>query len=173
MSYYPNRFYEFGIYPTFFRKQRELMEQQGDYVKVLHLEADAATMCAAQYDQIPIAYGLRSYEKYRDAYRQYAAHLRKLAQQNLNTLPSDVDKGRRILDSLATQTIASQQKADAVLQIAKSDVRVKVALAGQSGVHAYPIFQGFAWIVSFSNHSRGNIVTAIVGAKTTEVLYVF
>ena len=82
--------------PPFFRKQRELAEQRGDYVKVLHLEADAATMCAAQYERIPIAYGLRNYEKHRDAYRQYAAHLRKLAQGKPNTLPSEINEGRHI-----------------------------------------------------------------------------
>ena len=173
LPHYPDRFYEFGIYPTFFRKQRELAERREDYVKVLLLEADAAAMCAAQYEQIPLAYGLRNYEKHRDAYRQYAAHLRKLAQQNPNTLPSDVDKGKRISDSLAIQTVPSQKELDAVLQIAKSDAQVKAALAGQRAVHAYPTFQGFAWIVNFSNHSRGNIATAIVDEETTEVLDVF
>ena len=69
---YPDRFYEFGIYPTFFRKQRELAKQEGDYVKALQLEADAAEMCAAQYEKIPIAYGLKGYQKHRDAYRQHA-----------------------------------------------------------------------------------------------------
>ena len=173
LPHYPDRFYEFGIYPTFFKKQRELAEQKGDYVKVLHLEADAAAMCAEQYEQIPIAYGLRSYEKHRDAYRRYAAHLRKLAQGNLNTLPPAVNKGKRISESLAMQTVLSQQKADAVLQIAKLNARVKAALAGQRAVHAYPTFQGFAWIVNFSNHSRGNIATAIVDEETTKVLDVF
>ncbi len=173
LPHYPNRFYEFGIYPTFFRKQRELAEQKGDYVRVLHLEADAAAMCAAQYEKIPVAYGLRSYEKHRDAYRQYAAHLRNLAQQNPSTLPPSVDKGKWISNSLAIQTVPSQQKTDTILQSAASDARVKAALAGQNGVHAYPTFQGFAWIITFSNHSRGNIATVIVDEKTTEVLEVF
>ena len=167
---YPNRFYEFGIYPTFFRKQRELAAQDRNYAKVLLLEADAAEMCAAQYEKIPIAYGLRNYEKYRDAYRQYAIRLRKLAQQNPNALPPEIDKGRRILDSLAIQTVPPQQKADAILQIAKSDTRVKAVLADQRAVHAYPSFQGFAWIVSFSNHSRGNLATVVVDAETMKVL---
>ena len=167
---YPNRFYEFGIYPTFFRKRRELAEQKGNYAEVLRLEADAAEMCAAQYQQIPIAYGLRDYEKHRDAYRQYATHLRKLAQQNPNALPPEIDRGRRISDSLGIQTVPSQQKTNTILQIAKSDTRVKTALVGRRAVHAYPTFQGFAWIVSFSNHSRGNLATAIIDAKTMKVL---
>lgn len=170
---YPNRFYEFGIYPTFFRKQRELAEQKRNYAEVLRLEADAAEMCAAQYQQIPIAYGLRGYEKHRDAYRQYATHLRKLAQQNSSALPLEIDKGRRISDSLGTQTVLSQQKADTILQIAASDTRVKAALVGQSAVHVYPTFQGFAWMVNFSNHSRGNLATAIIDDKTATVLDVF
>ena len=170
---YPIRFYEFGIYPTFFRKQRELAEQEGNYTKVLRLEADAAEMCAAQYQQIPIDYGLRNYEKHRDAYHQYATHLRKLARQNPNALPPEIDKGRRISDSLGIQTVPSQQKTDTILQIAKSDTRVKTALAGRRAVHVYPTFQGFAWIVSFSNHSRGHLSTAIIDAKTMKVLDVY
>ena len=170
---YPDRFYEYGIYPTFFRKQQELAKQRGDYVKVLHLEANAAEMCAAQYEQIPVAYGFKNYQKYSDTYRQHALLLRNLAQQNPKALPRAVDKGKRILDLLKTQKFSSGQTKDAVLRIAKSDARVKTALTGQSSVHAYPSFQGFAWVVNFSNHSRGNLVTVIVDEKTSEVLAVF
>ena len=43
LPHYPNRFYEFGIYPTFFRKQRELAEQNGRLCEsAYNLEADAA-----------------------------------------------------------------------------------------------------------------------------------
>ena len=170
---YPNRFYEFGIYPTFFKKQQELAEQKGDYAEILRLEADAAEMCAAQYERIPIAYGLKRYEKFRDTYLQHATHLRELAAQNPVTLPPEIDRGKQILDSLETQNTPSRETTDAVIQIAKSDVRVKRTLAGQNGVHAYPSFQGFVWIVSFSNHSRGSFATAIVDEKAAEVLDVF
>ena len=170
---YPDRFYEFGIYPTFFRKQREIAEQQGDYVKALQFEADAAEMCATQYEKIPIAYGLEDYQKHRDAYRRQAALLRGLTQQNLKALPTEADKGKEIISSLETRRLYPCQKGDTILRIAKSDARVKAALGDQIGVHAYPSFQGFVWVVSFSNHSSGNIVTAIVDEKTTKVLDVF
>ncbi len=170
---YPIRFYEFGIYPTFFKKQLELAAQKGNYAEVLRLEADAAEMCAAQYQQIPIAYGLKRYEKIRDAYLRHAIHLRELAKRNPITLPSEIDKGKQILGSLETQRIPSQKTADVILRIAKSDTRVETTLAGQNGVHAYPSFQGFVWIVSFSNHSRGNIATVIVDDKTATVLGVY
>ena len=170
---YPDRFYEFGIYPTFFKKQRESAEQRGDYVKALRLEADAAEMCATQYEKIPIAYGHKEYEKHRDAYRRHASLLRYLAQQNPKSLPPEINTGKQILDSLTLQIFPSQQEAAAILQIAKADAWVKVALAGQNGVHAYPRFQGFAWTVRFSNHSSGNIVTAIIDEKTAKVLDVF
>ena len=170
---YPDRFYEFGIYPTFFRKQRELAKQKGDYVKALQLEADAAEMCAAQYEKIPIAYGLKGYQKHQDAYRQHALRLRHLAQQNPKIFPKAVNAAKQIARSLETQAVPAPQKVDVIRRIAKSDARVKTALADQTGVHAYPSFQGFAWIVRFSNHSRGNLVTAIIGEKTTEVLDVF
>ena len=167
---YPNRFYEFGIYPTFFKKQWALAEQKGDYVKVLHLEADAAEMCAAQYERIPIAYGLKCYEKFRDTYLRHARHLRQLAQQNPTTLPPEMDKGKQILDSLQTQDTPSQQTIDTVIQIAKADARVIATLTYQNSVHVYPSFQGFVWIVNFSNHSRGNLATVIIGAKTLKIL---
>lgn len=170
---YPDRFYEFGIYPTFFRKQRELAIQKGDYVRVLHLEADAAEMCAAQYEWLPIAYGLKNYQKHRNAYRQYASLLRSLARQNPKVLPQEVEKGKQILGLLETLNVPSEQRADEVLCIAKSDARVKAALASHNGVHAYSSFQGFVWIVSFSNHSRGNLAIAIIDKKTVEVLDVF
>ena len=167
---YPDRFYEYGIYPTFFRERRRLAERSGDYVKVLHLEADAAEMCAAQYEQIPVAYGLKNYQKHSDTYRQHASLLRNLAQQNPKALPRAVDKGKRIVDLLKTQKFSAGQTKDYVLRIAKSDARVKTALTGQSSVHAYPSFQGFTWVVNFSNHSRGNLATVIVDEKTAEVL---
>ena len=171
---YPNRFYEFGIYPTFFRKQREMAEREGNYVKALQFEADAAEMCATQYEKIPIAYGLKAYQKHRDAYSRHAVLLRSLAQQNLKTLPAAADNGKEIISSFETQMSPSRKpKADAILRIAKLDVRVKAVLGDQIGVHAYPSFQGFVWIVSFSNHSRGNILTAIVDEKTAKVLDVF
>ncbi|RKU08815.1 hypothetical protein C6503_22130 [Candidatus Poribacteria bacterium] len=170
---YPDRFYEFGIYPTFFRKQRELAERKGDYVRVLQLEADAAEMCAAQYEKILIAYGLKGYQKHRDAYRQHALLLQDLAQQNPKRLPKEVSEAKQIARSLETQAVSTPRRADVILHIAKSDVRVKTALEGQIGVHAYPSFQGFAWIVRFSNHRRGNLVTAIIDEKTVEVLDIF
>ncbi len=170
---YPDRFYEFGIYPTFFRKQREIAEQQGDYVKALQFEADAAEMCAMQYEKIPIAYGLEGYQKHRNAYQRQAALLRGLTQQNLKALPAEADKGKEIISSLETRRLYPPQKGDAILLIAKSEARVKAALGDQIAVHAYPSFQGFVWVVSFSNHSSGNIVTAIVDAKTAKVLDVF
>lgn len=170
---YPNRFYEYGIYPTFFREQRRLAEQSGNYVKVLHLEADAAEMCASQYERIPVAYGLKNYRKHSDTYRQHASLLRNLAQQNPKALPRAVDKGKRIVDLLKPQKVSSEQRQDAILRIAKLDARVKTALACQNGVHVYPSFQGFAWVVNFSNHSRGNLIAVIVDEKTSEVLAVF
>lgn len=170
---YPDRFYEFGIYPTFFTKQRRIAEQQGDYVKALQLEADAAEMCATQYEKIPIAYGLEGYQEHRNAYRRHATLLRGLTQQNLRALPTEADKGKEIISSLETRRLYPRQKGDAILRMAKSDARVKAALGDQIGVHAYPSFQGFVWVVSFSNHSSGNIVTAIVDEKTAKVLDVF
>ncbi|MCY3742611.1 MAG: hypothetical protein OXH00_16470 [Candidatus Poribacteria bacterium] len=170
---YPDRFYEFGIYPTFFRKQREIAEQKGDYVKALLLEADAAEMCATQYEKIPIAYGLKDYQKHRDVYRQHASLLQNLAQQHLKTLPAEIDKGKQIPDVLETCVSPSRRKADTVLHIAKLDTRVKTALGTQRGVHAYPLFQGFVWIVTFFSHSQGNIAVAIIDEKTMKVLDVF
>ena len=173
LPHYPDRFYEFGIYPTFFRKQRELAQQEGNYVKALQFEADAAEMCAAQYEKIPIAYGLKGYQKHRDAYRQHALLLQNLTQQNPQRLPQEANAAKQIARSLETHAVSTPQKAEVILHIAKSDARVKAVLEGQIGVHTYPSFQGFAWVVRFSNHSRGNLVTAIIDEKTAKVLNIF
>ncbi len=204
---YPDRFYECGIYPTFFRKQQRLAEQKGDYATALQLEADAAEMCAAQYQKMPIAYGLKNYEKRRDAYLRHAARLRMLATQkevfHQSSFCSDFSAvgfaplcgvfthckigfliiGRSHLRIAISET--SDESYSALLdlscflntpqgitknRIAQSDARVKAAIAGQSGVHAYAQFQGFAWIVRFSNHSWGNLATAIIDDKTGKVL---
>ena len=97
-------------------------------------------------------------------------HLRNLAQQHPNALPPEVDAGKQILNSLETQSVPSQEEANLVIRCAESDTRVKIVLAGQRAVHAYPTFQGFAWVVRFSNHSRGTLAIAIVDAKTLKVL---
>ena len=53
---YPNRFYHYGIYPSFFKTEQEVFKRKGDYAAALNLEADAAEMCADQYNEITVAY---------------------------------------------------------------------------------------------------------------------
>ena len=53
---YPNRFYHYGIYPSFFKAEQEVFKRKGDYAAALNLEADAADMCADQYNEITVAY---------------------------------------------------------------------------------------------------------------------
>lgn len=53
---YPNRFYHYGIYPSFFKVEQEIFKKKGDYAAALDLEADAAEMCADQYNGITVAY---------------------------------------------------------------------------------------------------------------------
>ena len=53
---YPNRFYHYGIYPSFFKVEQEIFKRMGDYAAALNLEADAAEMCADQYNEITVAY---------------------------------------------------------------------------------------------------------------------
>jgi len=53
---YPNRFYHYGIYPSFFKVEQEIFKRKGDYPAVLDLEADAAEMWADQYNEITVAY---------------------------------------------------------------------------------------------------------------------
>ena len=165
---YPNRFYEFGIYPTFFLQQQTVAAEDGDYARVLQLEADAAEMCAAQYEKVPIAAGLSEYEKIRDAYLRYAKHLRERAH-----LPVAIEQAKRLLPVLKIEQQVSQETAAAVLGIAKADPGVQKILAGQKPVHADATFHGFVWIVRFSNHSRGPLAVALVDEKTATVLDVF
>ncbi|MDE0089689.1 MAG: hypothetical protein OXU23_28495 [Candidatus Poribacteria bacterium] len=170
LPHYPDRFYNFGIYATFFEELQERAEQKKDYAKILHLEADAAEMCAAQYEKIPIAYGLKNYEQLRDAYLRHATLLRTLANQSPNTLPPGVNIGKHIRNRRPKPQITPLKKADKFLHIAKSDPRIKTALADQKGVREYAWFQGFAWTVSFYNHGWGNLAIAVIDDKTGKVV---
>ena len=170
LPHYPDRFYNFGIYATFFREQQERAEQKKDYVKVLRLEVEAAEMCAAQYEKIPIAYGLKSYANIRDAYLKHATLLRTLAKQSLDTLPSEVNIGKHIQHQKTVPKISPQKKTDKILHIAKYDPRIKKVLADQKVVREYAWFQGFAWTVSFYNHSWGNLAIAVIDDKTGKVI---
>ncbi len=179
VAYYPERFYELGIYPTFFREQRERAAEKGDDVQMLLVEADAAELCAALYDKIPIAYGLKRYEAIRDAYARRARWLRTLASQNRSTLREVVGrkinlakvgtryrwKGSEYINRVSTAVLAA-----AIVQIAKSDSRVTSALARHQGIREYAQFQGNVWTVSFSNQGWGNLAVAIVNHETGRVL---
>lgn len=170
LPHYPDRFYKFGIYAVFFKEQLERAEQQKDYTKVLQLEAEAAEMCAAQYEKIPIAYGLESYTKIRDAYLKRATLLQTLAKQSPKRLPSDVKFGEQIKNLKPDPKISPKKNADIILHTVKSDPRIKTVLANQTGVREYAWFQGFAWTVSFYNHGWGNLAIVIVDDQTGKVI---
>ncbi len=170
LPHYPDRFYDFGIYATFFQELQERAEQKKDYAKVLRLEADAAEMCAAQYEKITIAYGLKNYKQIRDAYLRHATLLRTLAKQSPNALPPEVNIGKQIQLQKPKPQITALKKGDKILHIAKSNPRIKAALANQKGVREYAWFQGFAWTVSFYNHGWGNLAIAVIDDKTGKVV---
>ena len=172
LPHYPERFYDSGIYATFFRKQQELAELKRDYTKALQLEADAAEICAALYQKIPIRYGLKSYEKLRDAYLRHATLLRTLASRSPKTLPTEINIGKRIKLQTPIPEITPQKQPNNILKIAKSDQRVKNILKAHQGVREYTWFHGFAWTVSFYNHGWGNLAIAIVDDNTEKVLAV-
>ena len=185
LPYYPNKFYDFGIYATFFRALKAAAKAEGDYAKVLQLEADAAEMCAAQYERIPIAYskgadtprsvsgtdGLKNYAQFRDAYLQHATLLRILAKRSSAGLPPEVDVGNlQVQLKRPKPEISPRRQADAIINIAKSEPRVKAVLSMQKGVREYAWFQGFAWTVSFYNHGWGNLAIAVIDDPSGNVL---
>ena len=203
---YPNRFYHYGIYPSFFKPEQEICKRRGDYAAALNLEAAAAEMCADQYNEITIAYfqgaalnrdavggaaggvgreaiSLRAvnhlskvgedcviqYEKVRDAHRQRAALLRKLAEGKRKTSPI---KAESVLKDLSHQSISPAPKLTSAqaLKIANRDARLQARLKADTGVHGYASFQGFAWFVSYYNHGWGNLGIVLVDDETGTVL---
>ena len=177
---YPNRFYHYGIYPSFFRVEQEIFKKKGDYVAVLNLEADAAEMCADQYNEITVAYFrelvlsrdavggevggedyITQYEKVRDVHRRRAALLREIAEGKPKTLPIEAET---VLRDLSHKAISPTPKLTSTqaLKIANRDVRLQEHLTPHTGVHGYASFQGFAWFVSYYNHGWGNLGIALV-----------
>ncbi len=170
LPHYPDRFYTFGIYVTFFKEQQERAELIKDYSKVLKLEADAAEMCAALYDKIPIANELEDYVEQRDAYLRHATLLRTLAKPTLKKLPTDLRIGKKIkVQKPSTQNITQNTK-KTILNIAKNSNRIKNLISDHKVVREYAWFQGFAWTVSYYNHGWGNLVIAVVDDKTGKII---
>ena len=170
LPHYPDRFYDYGIYATYFREQQEQAELEKDFRKVLNFEAEAAEMVAAQYDLIPIKNGLKKYEIIRDAYLQHAALLRTLAKRTHTKLPPEISIGKNIRQKQLFPNVTTIKKNDEILRIAKTDPRIQSQLRDLKGVREYAWFQGFAWTVGFYNHSWGNIAIVIVEDKTGKIL---
>ena len=187
VPHYPDKFYDFGVYANFFRKQRDEYKQKGDYAKAINIEATAAEMCADQYNDIPIAYFKRraeraakanqaevvakyqqrasKYEKVRDTHRQRVALLRVLATGEIKAWLPEADR-----QDIEIPKIQTQLTPDEAVHAAESDRRVQEILKTHKGVHEYAWFQGFAWTVSFYNHGWGNLAIAIIDDKTGKVI---
>ena len=196
---YPSRFYHYGIYPSFFRVEQEILKQRGDDAAALNLEADAAEMCADQYNEITVAYFrdvarnrdavggeaisrrtanhlskgkedcVAQYEKVRDALRGRAALLRELANGNPKRFTTEAASALRDLSRQVINPAPTLTPTQA-LRIANGDARIQAHLKAHTGVHGYASFQGFAWFVSYSNHGWGNLGIALVDDKTGTVL---
>ena len=170
LPHYPDRFYNFGVYATFFKEQQERAELRKDYNGVLKLEADAAEMCAVQYDKIPIAYGLDNYVEYRDEYLRHATLLRTLAKPSLKKLPIEVILGKNIQSQKPSTQNITQNTKKTILNIAKNSNRIKNLILDHKVVREYAWFQGFAWTVSYYNHGWGNLAIAIIDDKTGKII---
>ena len=170
LPHYPNRFYTFGVYATFFKEQQERAELRKNYSKVLKLEADAAEMCAAQYDKIPIANGLKNYVEQRDAYLRHATLLRTLAKPSLGKLPIEIKLRKNIQPQKPRTQNITQNTKKTILNIAKNNNRIKNLISNHKVVREYAWFQGFAWTVSYYNHGWGNLVIAVIDDKTGKII---
>ena len=185
---YPNRFYHYGIYPSFFKVEQEIFKKKRDYAAILNLEADAAEMCADQYNEITVAYFqgialdrdavggdvggedyITQYEKVRDVHRRRAVLLREIAKGKPKTPLIEADI---VLKDLSHQAISPTPKLTSTqaLRIANRDARLQEHLTPHTGVHGYASFQGFAWFVSYYNHGWGNLGIVLVDDKTGTVL---
>ena len=170
LPHYPDRFYKFGVYATFFKEQQERAELRKDYKKVLTLEADAAEMCAAQYNKIPIANGLENYIEQRDAYLRHATLLRTLAKPTIRKIPTGIKIGKTIQVKKPIKQNLPKKTKDSILNIAKTNLRIKNLVSDHEVVREYAWFQGFAWTVSYYNHGWGNLAIAIIDDKTGKVI---
>lgn len=170
LPHYPNRFYEYGLYPTFFRELREIAENENNIKEILLLEAHAAEICAALYEKIPIANGLNKYVEIRNNHLKHATLLRTLSQKTHRILPDEANYGKYLHFKRSGFRTLSQRDPDIILQTAKSDSRIESLLQEQKNYHEYTWFQGFAWTVSFYNHNCGNLAIVIIDDHTGKVI---
>ncbi len=169
LPHYPNRFYKFGLYATFFRELREIAETENNIKQILLIEAHAAEICAVLYEKIPIANGLNEYKEIRNNHLKHATLLRILSQKTYRILPNEANYGK-LQHFKQPEIRASHKNSDIILQTAKSDSRIKSLLQEYKNYHAYPWFQGFAWTVSFYNHNWGNLAIVIIDDQTGKVI---
>ena len=170
LPHYPDRFYNFGVYATFFKEQQERAELIKDYVRVLKLEADAAEMCAIQYDKIPITNGLDKYVEHRDIYLQQATLLRTLVKPTLKKLPTEIKLGKRVQIKKPSTPHSPKHTKEAILNIATKNQRIENLYSDHKVVREFAWFQGFAWTVSYYNHGWGNLAIAIIDDKSGKVI---
>lgn len=170
LPHYPDRFYDFGIYATYFAEKKEQAELKRNIRNVLNLEADAAEMVATQYDLIPIRNGLKEYEKIRDAFLQHAALLRTLAKRTHTKLPVELRLSKNIRNRKSIVKVTTKKKVDEILKIARTDPRIYSQLSNHTGVREYAWYQGFAWTVSFYNQGWGNLAIVVIDDKSGKVL---
>ncbi len=170
LPHYPERFYDFGIYATYFAEQKEQAELKRNYRKVINLEADAAEMVATQYDLILIRNGLTAYEKIRDAYLQHATLLRTLAKRTHRKLPAELRLSKNIRNLKSIVKVTTDKTSDEILKIARTEPRIHRQLSNHTGVREYAWYQGFAWTVSFYNQGWGNLAIAVIDDKSGKVL---
>jgi len=195
--YYPDRFYQFGVYKNIFENRIESLKKEGKFESALIIAAEAAEMAAEQYTVVTIAYftrkaveaekaGLKElagryltqvadYEKVRDNHLRRASMLRALAKQNPKTWPEEADKR----DFNVPQSQHKLTEKD-VKELVRLDERVQEIIGTSQCMFArltdakglrleFAMFQGFGWTVAYYTSGWRNLGIAFVDDETGRV----
>jgi hypothetical protein len=184
--YYPDRFYQFGVYKNIFENRIESLKKEGKFEPALIIAAEAAEMAADQYTVVTISYflhkaveaeetGLKElaeqylaqaaeYQKVRDNHLRRASMLRALAKQNPKTWPEEADKR----DFNVPQSQHKLTEKD-VKHLAQLDERVQEILEIPECVLDFATFQGFCWTVAYYTQGWRNLGIAFVDDETGKI----
>jgi hypothetical protein len=188
--YYPDRFYQFGVYENIFKNRIESLKKAGKFKTALIVSAEAAEMAAEQYTLVTIGYFARkaeeaekagspkltaqylskvaAYQQVRDDHLKRASMLRALAKQNPDCWPKEADK--RDLDVPQSKHKFNEKE---VKKLAREDERVQKILSTPECVLEFASFQGFGWTIAYYTRGWYNLGIAFIddkNGKVTDVL---
>lgn len=184
VPHYPDHFYDFGFYRRLFGEAVAERREAGRIGEALRVEAEAAELCARQYQDVVVGYFLgcreagapapdgrsweeliRHYRGARDRQLARAARLRDLARKDPEVWPEAAERST----GSSTPAIEPRMAEDDVVAVAKGHPRIREVLKRFPESRTYAFYQGALWTVSLYAAGWNHLGIAFVDDARGEV----